>query len=338
MEAESNIVVQTEFPKEASTSDVVLNNKNIVRLVAYSDEESDEEMSVVEPDSTVDIAVDEGLKTKDTEQCKDEVIGENVCSSTNGGVMNGSSAIEFHEIEKRNGLVDQKDDILMSSNLDGSQCDENHGVSEQEGQQGNHFFAKSKTDVCQEMSNTCQAVDREEDGVETGKETEIVMEENRNCIFLEKPPEMSNDGICREINKTYQEVERKNKASEKETDQVIQETWNDNFPVKEPENNIAIDDSFCDMSDLAFVAEIVAQTPSTSPLKSRQPRRIKDCKENDDVLEKASQQLGKKLIAVESDSSETEDSSEDSSSSSEASSSSSTISSSSSSERYRIIV
>ena len=338
MEAESNIVVQTKFLKEASASDVVLSNKNNVRLVAYSDEESDEEMSIVEPDSTVDIIVDEGLsETNDAEQCKDKVIEENVCSSTNGGVINSSNAIECCEIEQGHCLVEQKEDILMNGNCDGSQFDENHSVSQQEGQQSNHFFEKSKTDVCEEINNSFQAVDKKEDELKTGKETEIVMEENRNCIFLKTEPEKSNDGICGEINKTYREVDRKDKATEKETEQVIQETWNNNFPVKEPENNISMDDSFCDMSDLAFVAEIVAQAPSTSPLKSRQPRRIKDQKETDDVLEKASQQLGKKLIAVASDSSETEDSSEDSSSS-EASSSSSTTSSSSSSDKYGIIV
>ena len=87
---------------------------------------------------------------------------------------------------------------------------------------------------------------------------------------------------------------------------------------------------FCDMSDLAYVADIVASSlngnVAVSSAQKKDVGQGEHRSEYEDLLQRASMQLGKKLESIDSDSSGTADSSE--------SSSSLSSSSSSSSERY----
>ena len=91
----------------------------------------------------------------------------------------------------------------------------------------------------------------------------------------------------------------------------------------------ATEDPFCDMSDLAYVTKIVSQEPTKQKKLNTEPVSGSLTLNDDSFLERASKQLGKALVAIDSDSSGTEDSSEsttDSSSSSQSSSSSSSSS------------
>ena len=84
---------------------------------------------------------------------------------------------------------------------------------------------------------------------------------------------------------------------------------------------------FCDMSELAYVADIVLQTPANTHKRTQTEKNVSSVATGHELLEKASKQLGRRLVAIEYDSSATEDSStstsEQSSSSTESSSSSS---------------
>ena len=97
---------------------------------------------------------------------------------------------------------------------------------------------------------------------------------------------------------------------------------------------LSVDDTnskpFCDMSELAYVADIVLQTPANTHKRTQTEKNVSSVATGDELLEKASKQLGRRLVALEYDSSATEDSntstSEQSSSSTESSSSSSSSS------------
>ena len=120
--------------------------------------------------------------------------------------------------------------------------------------------------------------------------------------------------------------------------------------IKEEMDDVIIDDQrdkitvgdgnqgepFPDLSDLAYVTNIVLDT-SIKKSESRQETKNDNCVsiDHDPLLEMASKKLGRRLVAVDYDSSGTEDSSESTSSSSSSSTTtqSSSSSSSSSSER-----
>ena len=122
-----------------------------------------------------------------------------------------------------------------------------------------------------------------------------------------------------------------------ESDKLKEEhgTKMDDCKSKTPEIDGTADKDFCDMSDLAYVTNIVVESQTSSTKLKKKVEGITPVASLDAFLEKASKQLGRRLVAMEYDSSGTEDSSASttgfSSSSTESSSSTSSSSSSSSS-------
>ena len=87
------------------------------------------------------------------------------------------------------------------------------------------------------------------------------------------------------------------------------------------------EEDFCDMSDLAYITKIVLKNQSFEPSKNK--RRVSpfssddECDNGNDVVSKASQLLGRRLVSYDSDTGESEESCDSESSSSASSTTSS---------------